>query len=111
MRTCGELDAESRAAQFSLHQYDITAAQDGTLAGDGEAQTHAALFERDGGLEEGVEGLGVEAGSGIVDFDGQTVLPADGAGEDRAVGSGGFGGVFEEVGEDGLEQVLVGEDF
>src|SRR5215831_8989142 len=66
----GQQHTKSRAAQFSFHQYDVAAAQQGALAGDREAESHSAFLEGNGGLEEAGSRLLAQPRSGIVHLDG-----------------------------------------
>src|ERR1019366_9654402 len=96
----GQQHAESSAAQFSFHEFDITARQQRAFARDGKTKAHAALLERNGGLEEGGARQFAEPGAGIVhlDSDGPLLLGSDA--QDAAANPGGLGGVLQEIGED-----------
>src|ERR1019366_6518186 len=90
----GQQHAESSAAQFSFHEFDITARQQRALAGDGKTEAHAALLKRNGGLEEGGARLVAQPGSGIVYFDGDAAVLFGGDAQDAAAIAGGIGGVL-----------------
>src|ERR1035438_7169808 len=85
--------AESRAAQFSFHEFDITARQQRALARDGKTQTHPALLKRNGGLEKRGARLFAQTGSGIVHFDRNAALLFGGDAQDPPAIAGGLGGI------------------
>src|ERR1035438_3669392 len=61
--------AESSAAQFSFHEFDITARQQRALARDGKTEAHTAFLKGNGGLEERGARLFAQPWSGIVHLD------------------------------------------
>src|ERR1017187_344673 len=92
--------AESGAAQFSFHEFDVTARQESALAGDGKTEAHAALLKRNSGREQGGARLFAEPGSGIVHFDGDAALLLGGDAQDAPAIARGLSGIFQQIGED-----------
>src|ERR1017187_1252802 len=80
----GQQHAESSAAQFSFHEFDIPARQQRALARDGKTEAHTALLKRNGGLEERGACLFAQPGSGIVYFDGDAALLLGSDTQDRS---------------------------
>src|ERR1039458_5046127 len=106
----GQQHTKSSAAQFSFHEFDITARQQSALARDGKTEAHAPLLKRNGGLEEGGARLFAEPRSGIVHFDRDAAVPLGSDAQDAPTNAGGLGGVFEEIGEDAFDEILIGDD-
>src|ERR1039457_2807606 len=89
----GQQHAESSAAQFSFHEFDITARQQRALARDGKAEAHTVLLKSNGGLKGGRARLFAEPGSGIMHFDGDAAGPLGSDAEDAPAIAGGLSGV------------------
>src|ERR1039457_5017237 len=104
----GQQHAESSAAQFSFHEFDITAGQQRALARDGKTEAHTALLKRNGGLEEGCARLFAEPGSGIVHFDRDAAVPLGSDAQDAPANARGLGGVLEKIGKDAFDGILIG---
>src|ERR1039457_644021 len=110
MSSNGQQHADSSAAQFSFHEFDITARQQRALARDGKTEAHSALLKRNGGLEEGGACLFAEPGSGIVYFDRDAALLLGSDTQDAPANARRLGGVLEEIGEDAFDEILIGHD-
>src|ERR1035441_6076016 len=76
--------AKARAAEFSFHQHQVPAGKQRALARDGEAQAHALLLERYGGLKQGRARLFAQPRAGIVDFDAHAPVAGGGGAEDAS---------------------------
>src|SRR5262249_5175868 len=83
------------------------AAEQSALSRDRKTEAHAALFERNGWLKQIGAGLFAEARAGIVYFDRHASVGGCGNAEYMSALAGGFGGVFQKVGENTLEEILV----
>src|SRR5436309_9757264 len=104
-----QYQSERSPAQLSVYRQNVSARKQGAFARDRKPEPHAVLLERNCGLEQRLSGGLTQSWAGIVNLDRDLAVHHLSDGEHFSTGARRLRRVFQQVEEDALYQVFIGD--